>query len=101
MEILELIKNELPDINFYFLYEEGEIATLALPSKVDNNETVAELASSEIVLTSEAVVDPTNGTLPSQAPTEPTSSEAILELTARTLPTQAAYTTVFENLLDL
>ncbi|KAL2489200.1 hypothetical protein Fot_42492 [Forsythia ovata] len=100
-ELLELIKDGLPDINFDFLYEEGETTVLALPPKVDNNEAVAELASSEIVLTSEAVVDPTNGTLPSQAPAEPTSSEDVLESTARTLPNQATDTTVFENLQDL
>ncbi|KAL2489154.1 hypothetical protein Fot_42446 [Forsythia ovata] len=86
-ELLELIKDELPDINFDFLYEEGETAVLALSLEVDNNEVVAELTSSEIVPTSEAVVEPTNGTLPSQALAEPTSFEAVLEPTVRTLPT--------------
>ncbi|KAL2488616.1 hypothetical protein Fot_41908 [Forsythia ovata] len=92
-ELLELIKCELLDINFDFFYEEGEIAALALPSEVDNNEAVAELTFSEILPTSEAVVEPTNGILPSQASAEPTSFE--VEPTARTLPTQATDTTIF------
>ncbi|KAL2529380.1 hypothetical protein Fot_21981 [Forsythia ovata] len=97
-ELLELIEDELPDINFDFLYEEGETAVLALPPEVDNNVAVTELTSSEIVPTSKAVVEPTNGTLPSQALAEPTFSEAVLETTDRTLPTQAVYNTIFENL---
>ncbi|KAL2483478.1 Uncharacterized protein Fot_44922 [Forsythia ovata] len=100
-ELLELIKDELPNINFDFLYEEGETAALALPSEVDNNEAIVELTSSEIVPTSNVVVEPTNGTFPSQASAKPTSFEAVLGPTARTLPTQAADTTIFENLQDL
>ncbi|KAL2545315.1 Uncharacterized protein Fot_14548 [Forsythia ovata] len=59
-ELLELIKNELLDINFDFIYEEGKRASLAFLPETNNNEIVAEPASSE------AVVEPTTGTLPSQ-----------------------------------
>ncbi|KAL2559325.1 hypothetical protein Fot_04064 [Forsythia ovata] len=41
-KLLELIKDELPDINFDFLYEEGETIALALPPEVDNDEAVAK-----------------------------------------------------------
>ncbi|KAL2546009.1 hypothetical protein Fot_15242 [Forsythia ovata] len=100
-ELLELIKDKLPDINFDFLYKEGETAVLVLQPEVDNNEVVAERISSEIEPISEVVVEPTNGTLHSQALAETTSSEAVLEPTVRTFPTQSTYTTVFENLQDL
>ncbi|KAL2546187.1 hypothetical protein Fot_15420 [Forsythia ovata] len=100
-ELLELIKDELPDINFDFLYKEGETAALVLLPEVDNNEAVAERISSEIEPISEVVVEPTNGTFHSQASAETTSSEAVLEPTVRTFPTQSTYTTVFENLQDL
>ncbi|KAL2557399.1 hypothetical protein Fot_02138 [Forsythia ovata] len=79
-ELLELIKDELLDINFDFLYEEGETILLALPPKTDNDETVVE---------------------PTSYAVEPASSEAILEPTTGTLPSQAADSTVFENLQDL
>ncbi|KAL2537790.1 hypothetical protein Fot_19181 [Forsythia ovata] len=101
MELLDLIKDELFDINFDFLYEEGETASLALPLETDNNEAVAEIASPEVVITSEAMIEPNNMIHPSQASTDPTSSEAVLEPTTRTLPTQTADTTIFENLQDL
>ncbi|KAL2528666.1 Uncharacterized protein Fot_21267 [Forsythia ovata] len=101
MELLELIKDELLDINFDFLYEECETVVLALLLEVDNNEAVAELSLFEIVPTFEAVVEPTSETLPSQASVEPTSSGAVLEPTARALSTPAADTTVFENLQNL
>ncbi|KAL2455135.1 hypothetical protein Fot_57770 [Forsythia ovata] len=94
-ELLDLIKDEFPDINFDFLYEEGETALLALPPKIDNNEAIAELAFSEFEPTSEVVAEPTDETLPSQASTETTSLEAVWEHTTRTLPSQATYTTVF------
>ncbi|KAL2548933.1 Uncharacterized protein Fot_10463 [Forsythia ovata] len=92
-ELLDLIKDELSDINFAFLYKEGEIASLALPLEIDNNETVVELASPEVVIISEVVVEPTNGIRLSQASTEPAFFEAVLESTTRTLPTQATDTT--------
>ncbi|KAL2500849.1 hypothetical protein Fot_34697 [Forsythia ovata] len=53
-ELLKLIKDELPDINFNFLYEEGEITALALLLEVDNDEAVIALTS-EIVLIPEVV----------------------------------------------
>ncbi|KAL2493942.1 hypothetical protein Fot_37699 [Forsythia ovata] len=78
-KLLDLIKDELPDINFNFLYEEGETASLSFPSKIDNNKTVAEIDYLEVVITSEAMIEPNNGIRPSQASTEPTSSEVVLE----------------------
>ncbi|KAL2537780.1 hypothetical protein Fot_19171 [Forsythia ovata] len=101
MELLDLIKDELPNINFDFLYEEGETASLALPPETDNNEAVVKIASPEVVITSEAMIEPNNRIHPSQASTKPTFSEAVLEPTTRTLPTQTADTTIFENLQDL
>ncbi|KAL2514547.1 hypothetical protein Fot_28518 [Forsythia ovata] len=65
-ELLHLIKDELPNINFDFLYKEGETASLALLPENDNDEIVAELASSKFETTSsKVVVEPTSGTLPS------------------------------------
>ncbi|KAL2520342.1 Uncharacterized protein Fot_24265 [Forsythia ovata] len=64
MKLLELIKDELPNINFDFIYEEGETVSLVLPLETVNNETVAEPASFEAE--SKAVIEPTTGTLPSQ-----------------------------------
>ncbi|KAL2554368.1 hypothetical protein Fot_07987 [Forsythia ovata] len=94
-KLMDLIKDELLDINFDFLYKEGETASLTLLPESDNNETVAEIASPEVV------IEPNNGICHSQASTEPTSFEAFLESTTRTPPTQTADTTVFENLQDL
>ncbi|KAL2514812.1 hypothetical protein Fot_28783 [Forsythia ovata] len=71
-ELLDLIKDELPGINFDFFYEEGETASLALLLETYNTEAVAE----------------------------PTSSEAITEPVARAFPFQQADSTIFDNLQD-
>ncbi|KAL2557398.1 hypothetical protein Fot_02137 [Forsythia ovata] len=90
--LLELIKDELPDINFDFLYEEGETASLALPLKTDNDEIVAEPTSSTVKpASSEAVVEQTSGTLSSPTVAEPAFSETVLEPT--TVPSCGFYYT--------
>ncbi|KAL2557364.1 Uncharacterized protein Fot_02103 [Forsythia ovata] len=99
--LLELIKDELPDINFDFLYEEGETASLALPLKIDKDEIVAEPTSSTVKpASSEAVVEQTSGTLSSPTVAEPAFSETVLEPTTGTLPSQAADSTVHMVLDD-
>ncbi|KAL2558798.1 hypothetical protein Fot_03537 [Forsythia ovata] len=81
MELLDLIKDELPDINFDYLYEKGETASLTLPPENDNDETVVELASFKFEPTSsEVVVDPTSGTLPSQTTAKPALSKPLWSL---------------------
>ncbi|KAL2514555.1 hypothetical protein Fot_28526 [Forsythia ovata] len=93
-----MIKDELPDINFNFLHEEGETTTLVFPLEVDNEETVMGLIPFEVLLTFKAMVELTNGNRPSKASAEPTSYEAVLEPTAGTSPTQVEDTIVFGNL---
>ncbi|KAL2509024.1 Uncharacterized protein Fot_32671 [Forsythia ovata] len=80
-ELLDLIKDEHPDFNFEFLFEERETDALALLPMNDDTEAAIELAGSKV-------------------PEKPTTSEAS---PLEALPSEAPHShgtdpTVFENL---